>query len=243
MLRTDERLMAHFTTIRLRLFARQCRWGFALIACWFALGTLVFFEADHAPLGEALLDAFYLRYRPGALWILYAFWGQCVLFGIVVSLFLLQALQHYNPQEGCRMLAREMNGHAVVIGYTHFGRRLVEHLRRNNRPYVLIEKDALAVEELVRDGQPVLIGNAKEEESLDQAGVARARLVVIASNNIETALIVTRRARQRNQKARVIVRCFLDEFSEILESLGADEVISSSKSAFREVAVHLDAEG
>jgi hypothetical protein len=243
MLGTDEPPMARFSKIRLRIFIRQCRWGFALIAGWFVLGTLAFYKVDHAPLGEAVLDAFYFRYRPGPLWVLYAFWGQCVLFGIVVSLFLLQALQHYNPQEGCRMLAKEMNGHAVVIGYTHFGKRLIEHLRRNNRPYVLIEKNALAVEELVRDGEPVLIANAQEEEALDDAGVARARLVVIATNNIETALIVTRRARQRNKNARVIVRCFLDEFSEILESLGANEVISSSKSAFREIAVHLDAEG
>jgi glutamyl-tRNA reductase len=233
--------MARRSTIRLRIFLRQCRWAFALIAVWFALGTLAFYE-DHVPLGDAVLDAFYFRYRPGPLWILYSFWGQCVLFGIVVSLFLLQALQHYNPQEGCRMLAREMKNHAVVIGYTHFGKRLVEHLRQNNQPYVLIEKNALAVEELVRAGEPVLIENAKDDRALDEAGVARARLVVIASNNLETALIVTRRARERNKKARVIVRCFLDEFCEILESLGANEVISSSKSAFREIAGHLDAD-
>jgi len=31
----------------------------------------------------------------------------------------------------------------------------------------------------------------------------------------------------------------MDEFTEILESLGANEVISSSKSAFKEIAMHI----
>jgi TrkA family protein len=227
--------------IRAKIFLRQSRWGFAAIAAWFALGTLLFVEADHATLADAISDALYLRYRPGPVWVLYSFWGQCVLFGIVVSLVLLKGLQHYQPEEGCRMLAREMKDHAIVVGYSHFGARLVAHLRQNRQPYVLIEKNAEAVEELVRAGEPVLVDNAKETAALEEAGVARARLVVVASNNIETALLVTKRARERNKNARVVVRCYLDEFAEILESLGANDVISSSKSAFQEVAAHLEA--
>jgi Trk K+ transport system NAD-binding subunit len=53
-------------------------------------------------------------------------------------------------------------------------------------------------------------------------------------------LLVTKRARERNKQARIIVRCYLDEFTEILEGLGATEIISSSKSAFREIESHLD---
>jgi voltage-gated potassium channel Kch len=72
-----------------------------------------------------------------------------------------------------------------------------------------------------------------------QSGIARARLLVLASNNIETALLVTRLARQRNPQARIIVRCYQDEFVDLLGTLGASEVISSSKSAFREIEAHL----
>ena len=50
-----------------------------------------------------------------------------------------------------------------------------------------------------------------------------------------------KRARDHNKKANIIVRCYLDEFTEILESLGANEVISSSKSAFNEIATHVGA--
>ncbi|MGB4784304.1 MAG: NAD(P)-binding protein [Candidatus Acidiferrum sp.] len=231
--------MRRFFWIRLSIFLRQSRWGFALLALWFALGTIAFYYSEHLPLREAFLNAIYFRVRPGSLWTLYSFWGQCVLFGIVISIFILQALQRYNPQEGCRMLASEMKDHVIVVGHSHLGARLVAHLRQSARAYVLIDKDPAAVDDLVRAGEPVVVDDAKQESTLLDAGVDRANLVVITSNNIETALLVTKRARERNKKAAIVVRCYLDEFTEILESLGANEVISSSKSAFNEIAVHI----
>ena len=224
----------------MRIFLRQCRWGFVLIVLWFALGTFGFHHWEQLPLNEALLTAIYLREHRNVFWDLYSFWGQCVLFGIVISIFILQTSQRYNPMEGCRMLAKEMQNHVIVVGYTHLGARITEHLRKHSRPYVLIDKEASSVDELVRQGEPVIVDDAKQESTLMDAGIERARLVVITSNAIETALLVTKRARDHNKKVQIIVRCYLDEFTEILESLGANEVISSSKSAFAGISTYLD---
>jgi TrkA family protein len=234
--------MRRFFWIRIALFLRQSRWGLALLALWFAMGTILFNRVGHLSLPDAFLNATYFRVQSGSLWVIYSFWGQCVLFGIVISIFVLQALQRYNPQEGCRMLASEMKDHVIIVGRGHLGTHLVEHLRKSTQPYVLIEKDPQAVDDLIRAGEPIVVDDAKEESTLIVAGVDRAKLIVITSNVIETALLVTKRARDRNKKATIIVRCYLDEFTEILESLGANEVISSSKSAFNEIAAHLSAE-
>jgi hypothetical protein len=129
--------MRRFFWIRLRIFLRQSRWGFVLLGLWFAIGTITFYHFEKLPLSAALLGAVYLRVHPGPLWDLYSFWGQCVLFGIVISIFFLQAIQHYNPQEGCRMLASEMKDHVIVVGYGHLGARIVDRLRQTSRPYVL----------------------------------------------------------------------------------------------------------
>jgi len=231
--------MRRFFWIRLRMFLRRCAGGGIVMAAWFAFGTAAFHVIDGLPLPRALAVALYLGYTPSGLWELYSFWGQCVLFGIVISVFLLQAVQQYNPQEACRMLAKEMKDHAIVIGYTHLGQRIVDYLRQAKHPYVLIDRDATAVDDLVRAGEPVIVDNAREASTLEEAGIARARLLVLASNNIETALLVTRLARARNPQARIIVRCYQDEFVDLLGTLGASEVISSSKSAFREIEAHL----
>lgn len=139
------------------------------------------------------------------------------------------------------MLATQMNNHCIIVGYTHLGARIVEHFQGLNQPYVLIERESSAVDHLVRAGEPVIVDDAKQESTLVDAGIERATLLVVASNNIETALLVTKKSREKNRTTRIVVRCYLDEFTEILESLGADEVISSSKSAFREVESHLQA--
>jgi len=235
-----QRLMKGYTRIRMRMFLRQARWGFALIAGWFVIGTLLFRFRGGLPMWDAILNAVYLKKISGDLWELYSFWGQCVLFGIVITIFFLQALQHYNPQEGCRMLAREIRNHVVIVGYTHLGARIVDYLRGSGKAYVLVDRDSSAVDDLIREGEPVIVDNAKQESTLVDAGIAHARTIVVATNNVETALLVTKRARQANREAYIIVRCYVDDFTEILETLGANEVISSSKSAFEGIAPRLD---
>lgn len=235
--------MDRYRWIRVLIFLRQCRWGFVILMAWFAFGAVAYLRIEGLGPREAVLNALYLGRNRGWFWDLYSFWGQCVLFGIVISVFLFQAAQQYNPQEGCRMVARQIKDHAIVVGYTHLGRRIVDELRKEKRPYVLIERDAAAVDDLVRAGEPVIVDDAKEESTLRDAGLEKAKLMVVTTNDIETALLVTKRARDGNKTLRIIVRCFLDEFTEILEGLGANEVVSSSKSACREVLAHLEPAG
>lgn len=232
-------VMKRYFWIRIRLFFRQARWGFVLIGVWFSLGVLIFRYAGGLDYRDAFLNAIYLEKSNGTLWELYSFWGQCVLFGIVISIFLLQALQRYKPEEGCRMLAAEIKNHVIVVGYTHLGARIVQHLRDARVPYVLVDRDAAVVDDLVRVGEPVIVDNAKQDSTLLDAGIVDAKTVVVATNNVETALLVTKKAREKNAKAHIIVRCYVDDFAEILETLGANEVISSSKSAFEHIAPRL----
>jgi len=231
--------MKRYFWIRARLFLRLARWGFVVIGAWFLLGAMIFRYVAHLGYRDAMLNAVYLEKSGGDIWDLYSFWGQCVLFGIVISIFFLQALQRYNPQEGCRMLAGEIRNHVIVVGYTHLGARIVQHLRDARLQYVLVDMNPAAVDDLVRAGEPVVVDNAKQESTLMDAGIAHAKTVIVATNNVETALLVTKRAREKNAKAHIIVRCYVDDFAEILETLGANEVISSSKSAFEGIADRL----
>lgn len=137
------------------------------------------------------------------------------------------------------MIAKEIENHIVIIGYTHLGMRLVNYFKENKVPYCLIEKDKEKVDELLRAGDPVIVDDAKEQDALDDANINKSKVVIIASNNLETALLVTKRVRQINKDCRIITRCFQDEFVEIIESLGATEVISSSKNAFEDIVKNL----
>jgi voltage-gated potassium channel Kch len=60
-----------------------------------------------------------------------------------------------------RMLAHRMKNQVIVVDCGHLGRRLVEHPRQTARPYMLIDKDATVVDDLIRAGEPVVVDDAK----------------------------------------------------------------------------------
>jgi hypothetical protein len=208
---------------------------FLFLFAWFLGGFLIHYCLLKYGPGESLMASFFLKQSGHDFSSAYAIWSQGIIFGAIFSLLFQNIVEKYNPERGCRMIAGEMKNHIVVIGYTHLGERLIRHFREKKMPYCLIEKDKEHLDELLRLGEPVVVDNAKEMDALSSANIGSARVVILASNNLETALIVTKRVRQMNKDCRIIARCFQDEFVEILEHLGANEVISSSKNAFDDI--------
>jgi hypothetical protein len=199
---------------------------------WFLGGFLVYFLVLKLNFFEALKASFFFKMAENDFSSAYGMWSQAIVFGVVLSFLMQNIFAKYNPERGCRMMAKELQDHIIIIGFSHFGERLVNHFREKKIPYCLIEKNRDKIDELLSKGEPVIIDDAKESDALADANISRAKAVIIASNNLETALIVTKRARDCNKDCQIIVRCFQDEFAEIIESLGASEVISSSKNAF-----------
>jgi hypothetical protein len=207
--------------------------GPLLVLCvWFLGGFLVYFLGFRQGIWEAVKSSFFFKYSGNDFSVAYVTWSQGIVFGVIFSLLVQNTFAKYIPERSCRMIAKEMRGHILIIGYTHLGERLVSYFREKKMPYCLIEKDKEKVDELLRLGEPVIVDNAKEMDALTDANISNAKVVILASNNLETTLIVTKRARQFNKNCCIITRCFQDEFTEIIESLGANEVISSSKNAF-----------
>lgn len=167
-------------------------------------------------------------------------WSQGIVFGVVFTFLFQNIISKHNPERGCRMIAKEIQSHTIVIGYSHLCERLIKYFKEKNIPYCLIEKDKEKIDELLRQGDPIVVDDAKELDALTDANISKAKTVIIASNNLETALIVTKKSREHNKNCRIIARCFQDEFSEIIESLGATDVVSTSKDAFEGVVKILE---
>ncbi len=206
-----------------------------ILSFWFGGGFFVYFCIYQFGFWAALKASLFLTNIEGVFVNAYEMWSQGIVFGVIFTFLVQNMIEKYIPERSCRMIAKEMENHVVVIGYSHLGERLVKHYQEEKIPYCLIEKDKEKVDELLRQGAPVVVDNAKDFDALRDAGVAKAKSVIIASNNLETALIVTKRVRQMNKEVKIITRCFMEEFDEILETLGANEVISSSKNAFKDI--------
>lgn len=206
-----------------------------ILFLWFLGGFLVYFFILKLSFLEALKASLFFKQIESNFSSAYSMWSEGIIFGVIFTFLFQNIISKYNPERSCRMIAKEMQNHIVVIGYSHLGERLVDYFRENKIPYCLIEKDKDKVDELLRLGEPIIVDDSKEQDALKDANINSAKAIIIASNNLETALIVTKRARDYNKDCLIVTRCFQDEFGEIIESLGANEVASSSKSAFEDI--------
>lgn len=220
--------------LRLRAAFRRSRWILALLAAWFGLAALALRVGGGHRWTDALLTAFYLEVQSDIFGQAYAFWGQSLVFGVLIALLLRETLENYS--ERCRLMAGLVKDHTIIVGYNHLGKRLVSHCEAQSLPYVLIEKDRALVDDLLRRGEPVVVDDARTPDALPAANLKEAKRLIVTSDDLETALIVTKHAREGNPNLKIAVRCPVDELVGVLEKLGADVVFSTSSAAYRELA-------
>lgn len=128
-------------------------------------------------------------------------------------------------------LASTYSNHIVICGLGRVSFRIVTQLIDAGYEVVVVEQnwESEFVERALRRKVPVVLGDAREPEVLQQAGIRRAQAVVAGINedllNVEIALT----ARTMNHDIRVVLRVFNDELERSLErAFGPNTVFSTS---------------
>ncbi len=124
-------------------------------------------------------------------------------------------------------------GHVIVVGMGHVGYRILRELHRVGVPVVAIDADSGApLLANVRTMAPVIMGDARADEILAQAGLSGARAVVAATDDDSVNLSIGLTAKRVNRSARSVVRLFDGVFARKVESaLGIDAALSASRIA------------
>ena len=144
--------------------------------------------------------------------------------------FLLFAQKRRLP-EWQRMVASLYRNHIVVVGVGKVGYRIIMGLMALREPVVAVEKrpDAEFLDEVDNLGVPVISGNGRHRKILEEAGVARGRAIILATDddlaNIDAALT----ARQINPAIRVVLRLFDDTLAAKFASRFDMPTISTSQ--------------
>ena len=116
-------------------------------------------------------------------------------------------------------VASTFNSHIVLVGLGHLGYRVVTQLHEMNQDVVVIEakpRDDL-VANLRAFDIPILEGDATREALLDAAGIQRARVLVLCTQNDNLNMQIAVKARSMNKDIRVIMRIFDDDFARALQ--------------------------
>ncbi len=121
---------------------------------------------------------------------------------------------------------QRLRNHIIVCGAGRMGRLIQDELCRNERPFVIIERDPETAEQLIAQGCLVVQGDASEEEVLQEAGIEHATSLVAALANDADNTFLTITARGMSPDLMIIVRAE-DEGNEAkFMRAGASRVVS-----------------
>jgi Trk K+ transport system NAD-binding subunit len=137
----------------------------------------------------------------------------------VVRLAFLMFTQKQNLPEWQRMVASLYRKHIVVVGVGKVGYQIIKELITLRESVVAVDMagESLLIDDIRDLGVPLIHGNARYHKTLEQAGVAKARAVILATNddlaNLDSALT----ARDINPKARIVLRLFDETLARKIE--------------------------
>lgn len=216
---------------RIRLAVKQNRAAALFVLAWIAGGTLLFSRFAHLSPRDAWFAATCLVKATVSWGAAYQSFTEVVVFGAIASVVVTNVTRKYRPEATARALAEDARNHVVVVGWTHLGQRVHELAVASGADVVVVEEDAEAVAALVREEEPLVIGNARERSVLEAAQVAAAKVVVLATDDLEVATIACRLVREMNESCEIVVRCPDDDVGAVIAKTYRARALSTSRLA------------
>jgi Trk K+ transport system NAD-binding subunit len=151
-----------------------------------------------------------------------------LLFSIVTDLVLRTRFRDVIAR-GCA----RYEGHIIVAGLGNIGFRLVRELAHSGETVVAIEcREDAEYLQAARELGPVVLGNAKMEETLRRAGAAGAKAIVAATDDDLANLSIALATQHACGGCHVVLRLFDAQLAEKMQrSLGVGAVLSVSAAA------------
>ena len=130
----------------------------------------------------------------------------------------------------------QMKNHIIICGYGRTGSCVVDELQTAKKPFVVIEENEEHVARLEELGIPHLIGDATEEETLEEAHICEADSLVAALDSDAENLFLTLTAVGLCDKVRVIARVHDPDNARKFRKAGATRVVSPISSGASQIA-------
>lgn len=131
---------------------------------------------------------------------------------------------------------KHLSNHVIVCGFGRMGRLLVQRLIERKVPLVVVEHDQQKCRRIEELGQLYLIGDATEEQTLEHAGIARAKSLVAVLTSDGDNVFVTLTARQMRPELQIISRAEQLSSESKIRRAGANRVISTQSIGAERIA-------
>ncbi len=214
---------------------------FAIPTCFIVVGTLGYYFIENWSLFDSLymtvitvttvgyLEVHTPSVAGRAFTIFLALGGVFTLFYTGTEFVRLMISGEFQALLGIRRMERNLaalHDHLIVCGYGRMGRLTCQEFSAHQLPFVVIDEH----EELLEDfdipyGIP-LHGDATSDETLQKAGVTRARALVAVAGSDADNLYITMSARLLNERLLIVARAEDEGAQSKLIRAGANRVVS-----------------
>jgi len=151
--------------------------------------------------------------------------GMIVLTGALVQVFTLIQFRRLLGLDRMLNEIEGLSGHVIICGYGRIGVQLARELHGTGCGFVIIERSAEKTAEAQAHGYLCLTGEATEEETLEQAGIKRARVLATVLPDDAANVFITLSARNLNPALEIIARGEAPTTESKLFHAGADKVV------------------
>jgi len=151
--------------------------------------------------------------------------GMIYLTGAIVQFLTATQLQNLLGLKRMKNEIERLNGHVIVCGFGRIGRMLSRDLKTAGAGFVVIERDEHRIAHARSLGYLCVEGEATDEQTLEEAGITRARLLATVLPDDAANVFITLSARSLNKHITIIARGEAPTTEGKLINAGANEVV------------------
>lgn len=158
-----------------------------------------------------------------------------ILFGVSAMFFSVGAvtqtiieMELHDPlnQRRAKRMIDKMHDHIIVCGFGRVGRSASLELQHAGVPFLVIDRSEDRVERAMHSGMTALLADSTRDESLRDAGIARARGLIAALATDADNLFVILSAKTLNPDLAVVTRAAEEDAENKLRRAGAGTVFA-----------------
>jgi voltage-gated potassium channel len=131
----------------------------------------------------------------------------------------------------------KLSDHYIVCGFGRVGAEVARELSHRKVAFVVLDLDAVAVARAKADGILTIQGDATSEDALRNAGIARCRALIAASDSDAANTYITLTAKGLREDVFVVTRVSTPDVAAKLRQAGAGRVVSPYAIAGRRMAL------
>lgn len=154
----------------------------------------------------------------------------------VAELFIAGHLAELLTLRRARRMIDSLTDHHIICGFGRVGRQVARDLHAASASCVVIDADRENRPLAEALGVSFIAGDAADDSVLMEAGIARARSIIVCADSDANNVFITLTAREMRSDIAIVARAALEDTEKKLKRAGANRVISPYKASGTEMA-------